>query len=481
MSVKLEHILQEFRQICAIPHASTREKELCLYLKRKLRPHAGYLRCDAAGNLMAKIPANNASPDAPTVILQAHMDMVVAGEVAPERATVNVMQDGEWLVTDGRTSLGADNGIGLAVILSLLEQPDLTHGPLHILFTISEEIGLKGARRVSPEFLQEARYLINLDGFHSDTAMVGCKSGLRERMWYPAHWQIVPEGSVACRIRLDGFLGGHSGDDIDRGRCNTIRLMATLLRDLQERSASMAISAFHGGTGFNVISASCTADIVLRPEEAAAFTAAIQADGQRLLLPFRDTDGDGRLTVEEIPCPKACWKRASQRDILLVLANLTDGVVQRGADGAVSASCNMGHAYVASDRFYVEDMLRCDTAAQENAILTQHVSTAKAAGFHHRVAGYHSWHSGADSRLATVVSQVYRQQHEGAPMRVKTALVGVEPAYFQEKAPELEMVCLGADILNAHSVKERVNCKSVEELSDLLEKTLCILAKEGAN
>ena len=220
---------------------------------------------------------------------------------------------------------------------------------------------------------------------------------------------------------------------------------------------------------------------MLRPEEAAAFTAAIQADGQRLLLPFRDTDGDGRLTVEEIPCPKACWKRASQRDILLVLANLTDGVVQRNADGAVSASCNMGHAYVASDRFYVEDMLRCDTAAQENAILTQHVSTAKAAGFHHRVAGYHSWHSGADSRLATVVSQVYRQQHEGAPMRVKTALVGVEPAYFQEKAPELEMVCLGADILNAHSVKERVNCKSVEELSDLLEKTLCILAKEGAN
>lgn len=480
MSVRLEHILQEFRQICTIPHASTREKELCRYLKQILQERASFLRCDAAGNLMAKFPANNAAPDAPTVILQAHMDMVVAGEVPPEQATVTVRQTDGWLETDGQTSLGADNGIGLAVILSLLKQPNFAHGPLYVLFTVAEEIGLRGARRVSPEFLKEAQYLINMDGFHADTVMVGCKGGLREQLWYPVQWQVVPAGNMAYRIRLDGFLGGHSGDDIDHGRCNTIRLMASMLRNLQERSTSMSISAFSGGVGFNVIPASCTADIVLHPEEAKAFISAIQAEIQRLLLPYQESDGQGHLEIETISCPKACWKRSSQRNILMALANLTDGVIQRDSNGVVSASCNMGHAYVVSDRFYIEDMLRCDTAEQEAAILSQHIEAAKSSGFHRRVTGYHSWHSKRDGKLASIVEHVYQSQHNGASMQVKTALVGVEPAYFQEKAPELEMICLGADILNAHSVKERVNCKSIEALSNLVEKTLGILAKKGA-
>lgn len=475
--MKWQEILFEFRQICAIPHASNRERELRCYLEKRLREKAAFLRCDAAGNLMAKFPASEtAAPDAPAVILQAHMDMVVAGEKPPEAAAVRVRQVDGWLETDGQTSLGADNGIGISIILALLKRPELVHGPLYVLFTVAEEVGLKGASRVPREFLNEARYLINLDGFHADTVMVGCKGGLREHLWYPIRWQTAPAGGVAFRIRLEGFLGGHSGDDIDRGRCNTIRMLARLLQGAWARFLNISVSDLSGGIGFNVIPAACAAEVVLPVGEAAAFAAAVREEGRRMLLPYRDSDGQGRLEIETIPYPEACWTGSTQRDILRVLTLLTDGVAQRDGEGAVSASCNMGHVYMTGDVFHIEDMLRCDTAVQETAILQRHMAVAGAAGFRRHVAGYHSWHGRREGRLLRVVEEVYRTQHDGGPMQVKTALVGVEPAYFQEKAPELEMICLGADIENAHSVRERVSCDSAAALSNLLEKTLHILA-----
>ena len=476
----LGQILDEFSQICTIPHASAKERAICLHLKRKLRPYAEHIYRDSAGNLIAKIPPNNADANAPTVVLQAHMDMVVAGDVSPELATVHVKWDGNWLETDNRTSLGADNGIGLAVILTLLKQPHFTHGPLCILLTASEEVGLKGARRVSPDVLQAAKYLINLDGFHSDVAIIGCKGGLREHFRYHARWQVVSDNCMGFRINLEGLLGGHSGDDIDRGRCNAIRLMAAMLQRLQGRFAGMRISAFQGGISFNAIPAHCTAEAVVQAEDAADFVSAVREETKQLLFAFRDTDGGGTASLEAIGLPKLCLRRISQQNILNLLTGLANGVVQRGANGAVSASCNLGHAYMGSGRFYVEDMLRCDTRAQENELLEQHISAAKEFGFYHRFDGYHSWHSGRQ-HLTHLIDQVYRSQHSERAMRIETALVGIEPAYFQDKAPELEMVCLGAEIQNAHSVKERVDSQSIEELYNLVECVLYRLAKELPN
>lgn len=257
---RLRQIFEEFYRICEIPHPSAGEYALSCYLRSRLLEKTRHVRRDRSGNLMAVLPPKNASAAAPMVTLQAHMDMVVAGDVIPSRTRIIPRCEGDWLCSDGSTSLGADNGIGLAVILHLLEQENIVHGPLQILFTVCEEQGLKGARSIPAEFLRNARYLINLDGFHADTALTGCKSGLRETLWRRTGRLPVPPDMIAYRLELDGFKGGHSGEDIGLGRCNAIRMLAALLFDLQERSAGIAVSSFRGGTGFNVIPAGCAAD-----------------------------------------------------------------------------------------------------------------------------------------------------------------------------------------------------------------------------
>lgn len=473
---RLRQILEEFYRICEIPHPSAGEYALSCYLRSRLLEKTRHVRRDRSGNLMAVLPPKNASAAAPMVTLQAHMDMVVAGDVIPSRTRIIPRCEGDWLCSDGSTSLGADNGIGLAVILHLLEQENIVHGPLQILFTVCEEQGLKGARSIPAEFLRNARYLINLDGFHADTALTGCKSGLRETLWRRTGRLPVPPDMIAYRLELDGFKGGHSGEDIGLGRCNAIRMLAALLFDLQERSAGIAVSSFRGGTGFNVIPAGCAADVVVKKEKAAAFVVALK-EAFRLRRAIYDTsDGEGRLNVTYMPCPTDCWDHTTQRNILLALISLTNGVVEKDGE-AVSASCNLGRVYEEDHKLYIEDMLRCDTARQEQAILTQHAAVASAGGLHRYMAGYHSWRHSAESTLAATAARVYHAQN-GAPMQLKKAQVGVEPAYFQEKAPQLEMICLGADIVDAHSVKERVDCRSILRLSQLLEGILCEIAKE---
>ena len=471
----LAQILAEFSRICEIPHPSMAEQPLSHYLLSRLLAHTDHVRQDRFGNLMAFIPPKNATADAPVVILQAHMDMVVAGNVIPEQAKIVAKQNDDWLCSDGRTSLGADNGIGLAVILYLLEREDIVHGPLQILFTVCEEQGLKGARSIPAAFLRNARYLINLDGFHADTALTGCKSGLRETLWRNTGRLALPSDMSAYRLEIGGFQGGHSGEDIGLGRCNAIRMLAALLLDLQACSAGIAVSSFWGGTGFNVIPACCSAEVVVKKEKAAAFVATLLEAFRLRCAVYNTSDSEGTLKATEIPCPSECWSPSAQQDILRALTSLADGVMEKGGN-AVSASCNLGRVYEVDGRFYIEDMLRCDTSQQEQTILEQHTTVASAYGFHYHAAGYHSWNQAGSNLLAEAAARVYQKQ-TGTSIQLKKAQVGVEPAFFQEKAPHLQMICLGADIVDAHSVKERVNCQSILRLSNLLDGILYEIAR----
>lgn len=480
MSDSQERILSHFRQICRIPHASGQEAALCEFLAQQLRRLGGAVRCDAAGNLMAEFPARGADPALPAVILQAHMDMVVAGELPPEQAVVTVVENGDQIETDRRTSLGADNGIGIAVILALLEDPAVHHGPLYVLFTVSEEVGLRGAAQVDPAFLQKAQYLINLDGFHSDTIVVGCKSGLREFLRRSVTKIPTPASYSVCELCADGFIGGHSGDDIDRGRCNTIRLMAQLLCRLKTHLPSLALQDLTGGTNFNVIPAFCRARIALNAVDSAALPALTETLFQELALPFRPVETGGVLTCKTAPDLGTCWDSVSEQAILHTLSAVDNGVVVRSEQGRVSASCNLGCAYTDEDGvFTVKDMLRCDTAEQEEALLRQHRETADSAGFRQEVSGYHSWRGDPDSRLVRTICDACRSVDQTRQMQVINALVGIEPSYFQEKAPALEIVCLGADICNAHAVKECVSRQSISFLFRLVAETLSILSKGG--
>ena len=266
-----EEIVEEFEKLCAIPHGSGNEQALSDYLKDRLTPFATCVEQDKSGNLMAEIPADLSENTTPVTILQAHMDMVVAvsdTSLGSNPVIIPVRRSGV-LQSDGRTSLGADNGIGVAVILTLVCRHDFPHGPLRVLFTISEEIGLKGAGEIPPRWLAGASYLINTDGFHADTELIGCKGGCRETFSRKMCTEPVIPSYTAFHIGLSGFTGGHSGDDIDKGLCNAVQALACILSaaDIPE----MRIGSFRGGVGFNVIPARSDA-VVFAPIEKSGVT-----------------------------------------------------------------------------------------------------------------------------------------------------------------------------------------------------------------
>lgn len=469
-----EQIITEFERLCAIPRRSGEEHAVGCYLKERLAPLASSLEQDAAGNLRADIPAHDADPGTPLVILQAHMDMVVAvaGTQATAPGRVTLVRESGILKSDGRTSLGADNGIGVTAILVLLTRNDFPHGPVRVLLTVSEETGLRGAAQVPESWLRDAAFLINTDGFHSGTVLTGCKSGRRETFSRYLSEEPVPCTPTAFRISLEGFLGGHSGDDIGRGRCNTIQTLALILRELGRKLKSLRICSLQGGTAFNVIPASCTAVLLTGAADAGELPQLAREISRPLLAGYQDT---GFLSLQPCACPAACWSTLFQRDTLDFLTELVNGICVPGRDGrSVSSSCNLGRVFVRDGTFLVQDMVRCDTTGQEEALAAQHRLAAQHGGYIGQVTGYHSWYSDPDSALARTAADVYRHL-TGQTLERKVAQVGLETAYFQEKAPGLQMVCLGAEIQNAHAVSECVREDSISILARLIQGILADL------
>lgn len=481
-----KEITGEFKKLCGIPHGSGFEVNIGEHLKKRLNELGAEVKQDEAGNILGLISAFNAPENAPTVILQAHMDMVVAGDLPPEDAVVNAIEEEGIIHTDGHTTLGADNGIGISVILSLLRFPPERHGPIKVLFTVSEEVGLKGARAVSKEWLDDAEYMINTDGFHSDLAIIGCKGGLREtlsrkidieRLSHEVIFHTRKENQLndteLYEIKLQGYLGGHSGDDIDKGRCNTIFQLAEILEDVQDRY-DMRISAMEGGTGYNVIPAECRAVVAVPKACITSVGRLLAKEDHDIHSEFEHSDPTGKLTVKllgETAPGNTLWSYDFQRDVLRLLRYMKEGISTRDEEGEVTSSCNLGRIFVEDGVLKVGNMLRCDTREQEDIILNQHAQVALVLDFKTDIVGYHSWHSSKESKLLKTVMNIYGK-NTGTPMRKKVALVGLEPAYFAQIAPNMEIVCLGADIEDAHSVKERVNTASIGLLYELIKETL---------
>ncbi|MBP3816192.1 MAG: M20/M25/M40 family metallo-hydrolase [Firmicutes bacterium] len=479
-------IIEEFRAICAIPHGSGFEKDIGEHLKKRLTSLGAEVHKDETGNILGIIQGQEGREDVPAIILQAHMDMVIAGDKKPEEAVVNPVIEEDSIKSDGHTTLGADNGIGLATILSLIKLKEKHYGPIKVLFTVSEEIGLKGAKAVPESWLSGAKYMINTDGFHSDTEVIGCKGGLRETFSRQLQLEKIKdkvsfntrkknqlEETELYEVKMEGFLGGHSGDDIDKHRCNSIHQLAEILEEVQDRF-DMRIVQFKGGVGYNAIPGDATAIVAVPMACRLSAGKLLLKEEKHLHQEYERSDPTGRLTVKrlgETSKGSLIWNYDFQRDVLYFLTHLHDGITSVDKEGEVTSSSNLGKVFTQDGFLYVGDMLRCDTIDQENHILDMHRKTAGESGFELSVAGYHSWHSLSNSRLADTINEIY-QEHHGVPMRKRVAKVGLEPAFFQELAPEMEIVCLGAEILNAHSVKERVIISSIGVLYSLIAETL---------
>lgn len=453
-----------FRQLSRHPHPSHGEaltsEDYAAFLREAL---GGQPLRDKAGNLLCRLPACHGREGRPRLILQGHMDMVcaAAGDFRPETDPVTIVTKDGFLRSDGRSSLGADNGLGNAAVLWLLSTGQVAHGPLTLLFTTAEEVGLAGAKEVDPTWLGDGDCLLNTDGFHLGRAIVGSAGGRRETWTRPLETEPAPD-LPAWRITLTGGLGGHSGDDIHRGRANPIRLLAGYLAGLPGgRIASLA-----GGLAHNAIPAQAET-VVFAPKEP---DLTLLQDALEL---YRETDPGLLAVCTPVQGPETMWTASFQAHALAFLSGLYHGVyaMDPAFPGVVGASANLGRASVEDGILQVCTFLRAAHQADEQELAARHEALARAHSFTGTVTGYPGWPGDKNNPLAATMDQVWREQ-TGHGLEVSTVHVGLEPSIFQAKAPGLVMASTGPDILDAHSVDERATLDTIPDYVLLLAGTL---------
>lgn len=465
-------IVAEFQGMCTVPHPSHGEKAVGELLSRRLEELGGVPVMDAAGNLTADLPAAPGCEDAPLTILQGHMDMVCAvrpgSGYVPDRDPIRTVTADGFLRSDGRSSLGADNGLGNAAVLWLLGQK-LARGPVRVIFTVAEEVGLAGAREVDPAWLAGAKYLLNTDGFHLGTAVVGSAGGRRETFSRPLTRCPAEEGA-AFTITLSGFSGGHSGDDIHRGRGNPIKALTALLSALP---FPWALADFSGGQAHNAIPTGASAVVVLSPDHVPDLKAAFEAWAAELEQAHRASDPEFKAALEAVALPKLVWDDLCRDALLAITGGLTHGVQRWHTDfpGVVSASANLGRVWTEECTVKVAEFLRCADPADEETLANAHRRLAEENGFGVTATGYPAWQGRPDNPLALLLDGVFRRE-TGRGMNISAVHVGLEPSLFHVKAPELVMAVTGPDILDAHSPDERAPLSSLPAYAALLAGTL---------
>jgi len=460
----MQGVEDTFRLLSRHPHPSHGEaltrRDYAAFLREKLGAEPVE---DPVHNLMCTLPATPGREGRPALILQGHMDMVCAcaGGFRPEADAVNIVVQDGFLRSDGRSSLGADNGLGNAAVLWLLSTGQVAHGPLTLLFTTAEEVGLAGAKEVDPGWLAGSDCLLNTDGFHLGRAIVGSAGGRRETWVRPLETEPAP-ALPAWRITLTGGLGGHSGDDIHRGRGNPIKLLAGYLTGLPR----WRISSLSGGLAHNAIPAGAEA-VVFAPKEP---DLGLLNDA---LEPYREADPGLRAECVPAEGPELVWTAAFQAHTLALLNGLYHGVYAMDPvfPGVVGASANLGKVEEADGTLQVCTFLRAARQTEEAELAHRHEALAKAHGFTGTVTGYPGWPGDRANPLAAVLDGVWRQQ-TGHGLEIGAVHVGLEPSVFQAKAPGLVMASTGPDILDAHSVDERAPLDTIPDYVLLLAGTL---------
>lgn len=438
---------------------------------------------DAAGNLLITQPATAGHEAAPTVALQAHIDMVAEAEphvvhdFAQDAIRPRVV-DGWLMATD--TTLGADNGIGVAAALAILEDDTIEHGPLEVLLTVAEEVSLVGAARLAPDWLS-ADYLLNLDTEEAGDVCIGCAGGANVSLDARCDTAALPDGHRLLAIEISGLAGGHSGMDIHTGRASANVLMARLLAHLSPHAPHLVV--FDGGRMDNAITRHTRATIAVPGADIEAVTDTVARFRASLndTLVAEDQDLSIRVETDTTPAASALTATASKA-VIDMLADLPYGVAAMSdqAPGTVETSNNIGVVQLSDGHLTAQLMVRSLVDTERDRLAASIARHMAGHGFSPDVAhGYPGWAPDADSNLLARF-QVVHTETTGAPPRVVVLHAGLECGLIGAKYPALEMISFGPTIRGAHSPAERVDIASVETFYRLLGDTLTALALPAA-
>ena len=469
------HLWRHFGSLAAIPRPSGHEEKAAAFVIATGRAAGAVVRQDARGNVVLAVPASPGREAAPVVILQTHLDMVCEKnrDVTHDfdRDPIRPRLSGDWVSATG-TTLGADNGIGVAAALAVATDAGIAHGPLELLFTVDAETGLTGAKALDPSIVT-GRVLLNLDSEEDGVIYVGCAGG-EDSLIDLAVTRTAPAGSAGARLAIRGLRGGHSGLNIVENRGNALKLLARILQAASDARIPCAIGSIAGGSKHNAIPREAEAIVAV---DAAARTR-LEATAREMTAAFRIELAriDDGLEIEVSPhdAPRRVLSPADSDRLVRLMMALPHGVLAMSPDipGLVETSNNLAVVVSADDSVRVVTSSRSSVAPTLRAVVASvRAAAALAGGTVTPKDGYPGWKPNMLSKALAVVRDVYRRRWEKEP-GVTAIHAGLECGLLGEKVPGLDMVSFGPQIEGAHSPDERVSVPSVGRFYGALAEVL---------
>ncbi len=478
MEAKTREILDRFEEISRIPRCSKKERAISKWLQNWASQQNFKLLKDSTGNICIKVPATGGAEDAPVIVIQGHMDMVC--EKTPEsnhdfsRDPIQVKYEGDWITADG-TTLGADNGIALAVAIVLAEDKALEHPPLELLFTVNEESGLIGAKALDADLI-EGKVLLNIDSEEEGEFTVGCAGGQDTRIHLALEKSDLPAGLHCFDLTVHGLHGGHSGIDIHKHRASANKLLARALHAVNTNTHAYIIS-FQGGTVHNAIAREATARIACDPDFAEQLQALIADVEQQFQTEYSASEPSLKLSFQAVGDDSACDSALSAEDtlkIIRLLLALPFGVAEMSADieGLVETSSNLANVELNDHRLSILSSQRSLIRSRLAEITCRIEAIAALAGA--RVTGennYPPWQPDMESPLLKRCQKTYTDLFKKEPI-VKSIHAGLECGIIGSKKEGMEMISFGPTIRSPHSPGEKLYVPSLIRIWEFITRLL---------
>ena len=467
--LKPERVFYYFEQICAIPHGSRNTKQISDFLAQFAKDRGLNYVQDAVNNVIIYKDGSAGYAHHPTVILQGHMDMVAE---KTQDSNIDFLTDGLDIQTDGSyiwangTTLGGDDGIAVAYMLALLESDTIPHPPLECVFTVDEEIGMDGAEALDVSLLK-GKILINADSEDEGILTVSCAGGATSALTLPV--SIEQAEGRGIHIYVDGLLGGHSGQEINKGRANSNKLMGELLKGLLSE-LPFRLVYIRGGQKDNAIPRYTMAKIIVAENRAEEAAERIGKLGEKLIARLPAPEIGAKISCELCLCRGRAMSYLSTKKAIRLLCEVPNGVqaMSRDIEGLVQTSLNLGILKTENEVMTMTFSVRSSVNEEKAALIEQLKAVGEKYGASYAESGrYPAWEYRKDSPLRSLMVRTFEELYGRTPV-VEAIHAGLECGLFSDRIPGLDCVSFGPDMEHIHTTEERLSVASAARTWDYL-------------
>nr|WP_279233116.1 aminoacyl-histidine dipeptidase [Marinisporobacter balticus] len=473
--LKPEAVFRNFESLTQIPRESGNEKGVSDYLVKFGEKLGLDVIQEECLNVIIKKPGTKGYEHAPTVILQGHMDMVCVKKEDLDfdftKDPIPLMVDGDMIRTKG-TTLGADNGIAVAMAMAILESNELAHPPIVALITVAEETGMDGVLNLNPENIA-GDILINIDSEEEETILSSCAGGVNNIVRLPITWKMTDGDKEGYKIAIKGLLGGHSGMEINKNRASAIKLLGRILREI-DKKMDMDLASVSGGEKMNAIPKMAEGKLLISKENIRELESIIKTYQQILSHEFQISDPRIEIQLEKINGIDQVFDDETKKACIDILRLLPFGVQTMSAaiDGLVESSNNIGVLVTKEEEIEFSSAVRSSVKSLKNEINDRIQNVCDLVGAKMvLVADYPAWEYKSNSPIRDLMGKVYKEKY-GEEVKIDAIHAGLECGFLKEKLGDIDMVSLGPNMYDVHTQNEHLSISSTKRVFEFLCEVL---------